>query len=301
MKRLNKFTLRTSLCTLASTLAIAAGSQFTAATAQTDAILVQSPVTPAVAVEEPYVPEADYDEYMRLGFAAEQEGDFVIAANYFRYALFAIPNDQAATTAYWNARSNLQTGTLSDTAIAYNSYMEAGYDATEEESYETALAYFQAALQLRPGDYYAAQAIRNVQTYVTRGAGADSPTDVPLTYSVYTNESVYDRYMRLGYAAAQREDFGTAREYFRSALYDRPSDRQATIAYWNAVDGIRDGEFGLNETAENPYDRFMRRGYDATERGNYAQAIAFFERALMQRPRDGYATQAIRNVRTYIQ
>lgn len=72
------------------------------------------------------------------------------------------------------------------------------------------------------------------------------------------------------------------------------------MAYWNAVDAIEDGEFGLNETAEGDYDRYMRRGYDATERENYKQALRFFEAALAERPGDGYASQAIRNVRTYL-
>ena len=98
----------------------------------------------------------------------------------------------------------------------------------------------------------------------------------------------------------QREDFLAAREYFRSALYDQPSDRQATIAYWNAVDALKDGEYGPTESAESGYDRYMRLGYDATERGNYAQALRAFENALAERPDDGYAIQAIRNVRTYM-
>ncbi|MEL6603845.1 MAG: hypothetical protein AAFP20_11535 [Cyanobacteria bacterium J06614_10] len=252
------------------------------------------------ATEEPYLPETAYDEYMRLGFDAQQSGDYVSAANYFRYALFAIPQDREATTAYWNARAQLQNGDLPARTQAYNDAMEAGYDATEDGDYAQALGYFQSALSLRPADYYAAQAIRNVQTYINRGVGADSPSDVDLTYTVYLNEPLYDRYMRLGYAAAQREDFLSAREYFRSALYDRPNDRQATVAYWNAVDALKDGEFGLNETAESDYDRFMGRGYDATERGDYARAIRFFEQALTERPADGYAIQALRNVRTYL-
>lgn len=253
-------------------------------------------------IDEPYIPERAYDEYMRLGFAAEQEGNYVLAANYFRYALFAIPQDREATTAYWNARAQLQDDSnLTGRAQAYNDNMEAGYDATEAGNYESALAYFQAAYAQRPNDYYAGQAIRNVQTYIRRGTEPDSPMDVASTYQVYMDEPLYDRYMRLGYAAAQREDFYSAREYFRSALYDQPGDRTATVAYWNAVDAMQDGEFGLNETAEGDYDRYMRRGYDATERGNYTQALTFFERALMARPEDGYAAQAIRNVRTYMQ
>ena len=117
-------------------------------------------------VDGTYIPETAYDEYMRLGFESAQDGDYAIAANYFRYALFAVPNDQEATTAYWNARAQLQTGELSGKAQLYNDNMEAGYDATEEEDYRVAIGYFQTALNLRPGDYYATQAMRNVQTYL---------------------------------------------------------------------------------------------------------------------------------------
>lgn len=272
-----------------------------AANAQT----VSTPDTPtAETAQEPYSPEQEYDEYMRLGFAAEESGDYRDAANYFRYALYAVPGDREATIAYWNSVGALRLSEtepqLTQRAAIYEQAMEAGYDATETGDYETALEQFNLALQQRPSDYYAAQAIRNVRTYLSRGTTPDTPTDVPLTYNVYAGESPYDRYMRLGYAAVQRQDLSTAITYFRSSLYERPNDRQATIAYWNAVDGLRDGEFGLDANPESAYDRYMRLGYDATNRENYTQAIAFFEKALSERPQDSYAAQAIRNVRTYI-
>lgn len=286
------FLAKVALCSLASLYPIVFTGQTQIAQAQTSA---QTNL-----VEQPYSPEKEYDEYMRLGYAAEQNGNYTDAATFFRYALYAVPNDQEATIAYWNARAALdQTLPTAQTAI-YEQYMEAGYDATDAGNYEVALEQFQAALRQRPGDYYAAQAIRNVYTYLNRGVGADSPTDVSPTYTIYAGETVYDRYMRLGYAAAQRQDFSTAQNYFRSALYDRPNDRQATIAYWNAVDGMQDGEFGVDSTTESAYDRYMRLGYDATERKNYPQALIFFEKALIERPEDGYAIQALRNVQTYI-
>ncbi len=273
------------------------------------ALLVAQPTVQAQSTNpdtaaEPYVPEQDYDEYMRLGYAAEQNGNYIDAATYFRYALYAVPNDREATIAYWNVYNALQDVELTGTAAAYDRAMEAGYDATDSGDYDTALSYFEQALQLRPNDYYATQALRNVYTYLNRGVNADSPTDVSPTYTVYVGETPYDRYMRLGYAAVQREDLASAQAYFRSALYERPNDRQATVAYWNAIDGLQDGDYGLDNSpevsSESAYDRFMRLGYDATQRGNYTQALNFFERALAERPDDGYATQAIRNVQTYM-
>ncbi len=61
-----------------------------------------------------------------------------------------------------NGQVNGQQGT-------FEQYMTAGYAATQQRDYPTALAYFQSALQLRPGNRYAVQAIRNVQGYMQRG------------------------------------------------------------------------------------------------------------------------------------
>ncbi len=242
--------------------------------------------------------ETAYDQYMRLGYAAMQREDYRMAAQYFRYALYETPKDKKATVAYWNARDEIQEDNNSS-KTAYDRYMEMGYDATDTENYQNALINFQRALQERPGDYYATQAIRNLRTYINRGQKPDKPTDVSAKGNFYPSESPYDRYMRLGYAAIQRNDFAMAMSHFRGALYQRPNDRQATIAYWNAKDSLNDGK-GKQTQTENAYDRHMRLGYDATEREDYQSALNHFQAALKQRPEDEYATQAVRNVRTYI-
>ena len=252
----------------------------------------------------------NYDEYMSLGYNAQQEGRYYEAAQYFRYALYFNPEDRAAVIAYWNARDALQDG--ADEALSFDEYMNQGYDATEAGNYPTALEYFRQAYALRPGDYYADQAIRNVRTYINsedviqQAGGPTLSATAMATPGVaaepYLGETAYDRYMRLGYAAQQEESFTTAAEYFRSALYERPNDRWATIAYWNAIDGTNDGEAGLGSPAGDAsrYDRLMRLGYDATQREDYTTAIDFFQRALETRPDDYYATEALENVRTYL-
>jgi tetratricopeptide (TPR) repeat protein len=230
-----------------------------------------------------------YDDYMSLGYNAYEEGRYYEATQYFRYALYLVPNDQAAITAYWNAYDLMGQDT---SASNFDTLMNQGYDATDAGDYEVAITYFEQALAIRPGDPYASQALRNVQTYLNYGDGVvEDPvltsdfSESGETLSLYTYESAYDRYMRLGYGALQVEDFQAAISYFRSALYERPNDRTATIAYWNAVDGSRDGEAGLgSETTESAYDRYMRLGYDATQRRNYEAAIQFFQEALVLRP-----------------
>ena len=51
----------------------------------------------------------------------------------------------------------------------FTQYMLAGYAATQQRDYQTALTNFQRALQLRPNNPYAATAVRNVQGYLQRG------------------------------------------------------------------------------------------------------------------------------------
>lgn len=120
-----------------------------------------------------------------------------------------------------------------------------------------------------------------------------------------TTESPYDRYMRLGYAALQTEDYQIARTYFRSALEVRPYDRHATISYWNAIDMLQQQERAAagdpSPAITSDYDRYMRIGYDATEQRDYNTALINFRRALAERPGDPYASQAVRNVSTYLQ
>lgn len=250
-----------------------------------------------------------YDDYMSLGYNAQQEGRYYEAAQYFRYALYFNPDDRSAVIAYWNARDAMQNG--DDSSLSFDQYMNQGYDATEAGNYQVALENFQRAEALRPGNYYATQAIMNVQTYLNSDAVvqtaeasvAPTTSNVPEAATApYLGEAPYDRYMRLGYAALQEESFATAADYFRSALYERPNDRWATIAYWNAIDGTNDGEAGLgSETGEvSRYDRWMRLGYDATQREDYYAAIDFFQQALELRPQDYYATEALENVRTYL-
>lgn len=134
----------------------------------------------------------------------------------------------------------------------------------------------------------------------------------PRPTSAIPGESPYDQYMRLGYAAAKASDPDVALIYFRNALYMRPGDRLATIAYWNMVDQMenpRSAPTAQSEPAQPrptastapTFDRYMRTGYEATEQGDYQTALINFRRALQERPGNPYARQAIRNVETYIE
>ena len=51
--------------------------------------------------------------------------------------------------------------------------------------------------------------------------------------------------------------------------------------------------------ATTAYNTYMRRGYSATAKRDYRNALVNFRRALRVRPGDSYATAAVNNVSTY--
>lgn len=90
---------------------------------------------------------------------------------------------------YQNGRGTATTTTTptQNNAVAYDRHMRAGYTATQQRKYPEALEHFQRALAERPNDPYATQAIRNVQSYITKNASATSST--PTTPSTSSTPS----------------------------------------------------------------------------------------------------------------
>jgi hypothetical protein len=64
--------------------------------------------------------------------------------------------------------STAETPTPPPRDTEYDRYMMAGYAATQQRDYDTALLYFKRALDERPNDSFAEQAIRNVEGYRNR-------------------------------------------------------------------------------------------------------------------------------------
>lgn len=99
--------------------------------------------------------------------------------------------------------------------LDYESLMQAGYAADRNRDYLTALAHFQKALALRPDDFSAQQAVRNVTSYG------------------------FDRYMQAGYAADRNRDYQTALENFQKAQQIRPDSFYAQQAANNITNYLK--------------------------------------------------------------
>ena len=85
----------------------------------------------------------------------------------------AIPSVNAASGENSNLLSAQEViiAQVDDAAFAEDAYdlqMKKGYEATREKDYKQALAAFQQALEERPGDQYAQQALQNIQAYLDR-------------------------------------------------------------------------------------------------------------------------------------
>lgn len=107
---------------------------------------------------------------MKLGYAAVQRGDFAAAVDFFRDAFYERPNDQPALIAFTNARDYLnKTRSARNSTQAepeYDRYLRIGYSATQQGDYQTALINFRRAINERPGDAAAAEALRTIQRYI---------------------------------------------------------------------------------------------------------------------------------------
>lgn len=85
-------------------------------------------------------------------------------ADYIQTVVSAYEDQQGATA---TAPQPSAPATEASQSSEFDRYMVAGYEATDQRDYETALLFFQRALDERPNNTYAQQAIQNVEQYRT--------------------------------------------------------------------------------------------------------------------------------------
>ncbi len=76
--------------------------------------------------------------------------------------------------------------TIAQATATYSKYMRTGYNATAKRDYKTALINFRKALQLRPNNRYASQAISNVSLYA-KAPNSDRTPPAPPTVGAPKN------------------------------------------------------------------------------------------------------------------
>ncbi|MEP0899546.1 hypothetical protein [Nodosilinea sp. FACHB-13] len=88
-------------------------------------------------------------------------------AEYVQKVVTAYEGQQGTAAATAAPQSSPPSAQRPPQSSEFDRYMAAGYEATEQRDYETALLYFQRALDERPNNSFAQQAIQNVEKYRT--------------------------------------------------------------------------------------------------------------------------------------
>ncbi|MBR8829159.1 MAG: HEAT repeat domain-containing protein [Gomphosphaeria aponina SAG 52.96 = DSM 107014] len=115
------------------------------------------------------VPANNHDDLdLKKGYAAITKKEDETASINFQLALALSPQNLIEQQANSNG-----------TKFAYDNYMTAGYTATETRDYPTALRQFEQAKILRPDDFYAQEAINNVQSYLARSGEEEKSSKLP--------------------------------------------------------------------------------------------------------------------------
>ncbi|NJM57359.1 MAG: hypothetical protein HC857_07900 [Synechococcales cyanobacterium RU_4_20] len=87
---------------------------------------------------------------------------------------------------------------------------------------------------------------------------------------------------------------GDSERYREGAI--RPFAQQVAKLYQQQLATVAPGSPVKLPATDTPYDRYMSTGYQFSREGQYAGAVIYFERALDERPKDSFASNALRDV-----
>jgi len=147
--------------------------------------------TPAQVQQQPIDPA--YKEYMTIGYQLTNEKDYDNALLNFEKALAIVPNDSYALKAIQNVK-----GFISEKK--YYEYMNLGYSLVNKKDSLGAIENFNKALNFKPNDPKALEAIANVR---------------------------YSQYTYLGERFIENKDYKAAFVTFEMALKNKPNDSKA--------------------------------------------------------------------------
>ncbi|MGK7942760.1 MAG: HEAT repeat domain-containing protein [Crocosphaera sp.] len=89
-------------------------------------------------------------------------------------------NDTKSNIQYIAQGPNSDASSPSPGSSAYDQAMQAGYKATNEKDYQAAQKHFKNALEARPNDIYAQQALQNIEFYLAKQSNSLSPMTLGL-------------------------------------------------------------------------------------------------------------------------
>lgn len=215
--------------------------------------LVPRPVDPVVKKKKD-----DYDLAMTAGRAALAKDNFKGAINAFSEALRVMPGDTVAGKALADAEARSNAAMLGEKTKAYESAMKAGSALLDGKKFKEAVAAFDNALKLRPGDPAA-----------TSGKARAEAALVPMPDP---RRTAYNAAIAAAAAAEKTGKYAEALKQYDAALTAVPNDKAALEAKGNLS-----------------YRLTIRNAETLLEGKKYKEALAAFDLALKFRPGDAAA------------
>lgn len=285
----------------------------------------------AHAQEEKKTREAELARLREQGKTAMDQKEFAAAVRAFTLAKQLAPDDERVTQALDAARAAADADAAEKQKLAdYQKHLDAGRAAMTAKNFEEAVAEFQAALKLLPGDATAAIDLKTAQNRLDAGvAGAKKQqefADLMQRVQAAFESKRPDRAIPLLKQALKlfpedkdarrllkqaKAEMATAQtEYNRlMALGDAAMTRQrfdeAKRLYAQAVEVLPDDaqataklQAATNALANSApqrtqYNALMLRAAAAAQQLQYAESIALYTQALQMIPNDLIATQAL--------
>jgi tetratricopeptide (TPR) repeat protein len=207
--------------------------------------------------------KSDYNKLVAQAETAARLGRLEEAQRLYAEAAKLLPDEPAAARGLREVERLVENARTAQ--AAYQRYMEQALLAMEALRYADAVAAYNEALRLVPGDIDAAEGLRRARRRMERET---------------RGRAEFDRAMRAATNALARRQFTEAERFFNDALRVLPDDPRATR-------GLRDARYG----------RFMLEGQRALAARRKQEAIDAFQSALEEKPGDPVAQDGLRRAR----
>lgn len=223
--------------------------------------------------------EAKYKSAMSEGQKAMSKGDFASAKANFAAALAVKPEDQSAKSSLEDAQKNYEKLQAErNKEKAYTEAIENAEMALHEGNYKEAETEFQRAFDLKPGDVYARDQIKEIRDLMANAAKAEQ------NYIVAIGKAD---------AAMQQQDYLTAKSEYLKAKEAKPNEQYPK-------DQLEEVESFLVADAqkESDYIKAIERGETGVENNDLQSAQAAFQQASEIKPDEKYPKDQLAKIKS---
>jgi epidermal growth factor receptor substrate 15 len=227
---------------------------------------------------------ADFNAYVKAGDAAMTQSNYTTAITQYELALKLIPGDPGVTAKLEDAKKKLAEKENADAAQkAYSAKVEAAKIAYTAKKYEEALALYEEALGLKPGDQFATSQIAIIKQEIQKQKDAEAKFNTLVTQ---------------GDASMTAQMYDDAIAKYTEALTLKPNDPTVTAKLAEAKKKKLEKEQGdaLAKEKEAKYNKLLTEANTAFDSKQYDAALAKYKEALTVKPGEPVPTNRITEI-----